>query len=62
MAADNQKESMDEENSTETRPIPSQAEGDDPPTSGEGNRPVPSQAEGDEETVEQSLRQKEGKR
>jgi hypothetical protein len=46
----------------ENRPIPSQAEGDDPPHSGEGNRPTPSQAEGDEETVDESLRQKEQKR
>jgi hypothetical protein len=46
----------------EERPIPSQAEGDDPPVSGEGGRPRPSQAEGDEETVEESLRQKEQKR
>jgi hypothetical protein len=44
------------------RPIPSQAEGDDPPNSGEGGRPVPSQAEGDEATVDESLRQKEQKR
>jgi hypothetical protein len=43
----------------DTRPIPSQAEGDDPVTSGEGTRPVPSQAEGDEETVDESLRQKD---
>lgn len=42
----------------ETRPIPSQAEGDDPVTSGKGTRPVPSQAEGDEETVDESLDQK----
>jgi hypothetical protein len=42
----------------ENRPIPSQAEGDDPPESGHGNRPTPSQAEGEEETVDESLRQK----
>ena len=46
----------------ENRPIPSQAEGDDPPVSGQGDRPRPSQAEGDEETVDESLRQKEQKR
>jgi hypothetical protein len=46
----------------ENRPIPSQAEGDDPPRSGQGTRPVPSQAEGDEETVDESLRQKEQRR
>ena len=40
----------------ETRPIPSQAEGDDPPESGHGGRPVPSQAEGDEETIDEALR------
>lgn len=43
------------------RPIPSKAEGDDPPHSGEGKRPRPSQAEGDEKTVDESLRQKERK-
>ena len=42
----------------ETRPVPSQAEGDDPVKSGTGTRPVPSQAEGDEETIDESLRQK----
>ncbi|MBC7927175.1 MAG: hypothetical protein H7039_16115 [Bryobacteraceae bacterium] len=47
--------------SAETRPIPSQAEGEDPATSGEGERSVPSQAEGDEATIDESLRQKEGK-
>ena len=45
----------------EKRPIPSQAEGDDPVSSGVGERPLPSQAEGDEETIDKSLRQKEGK-
>ena len=44
------------------RPIPSQAEGENPPQSGQGTRPVPSQAEGDEQTVDESLRQKEQKR
>jgi hypothetical protein len=43
------------------RPIPSQAEGDDPPHAGEGSRPRPSQAEGDEKTVDESLKQKERK-
>ena len=43
----------------DNRPVPSQAEGDDPPKRGKGGRPVPSQAEGDEETVDESLRQKE---
>ena len=46
----------------ETRPIPSQAEGDDPVSSGEGSRPIPSQAEGDEETIDQALRQKDQKK
>jgi len=45
----------------ETRPIPSQAEGDDPVSSGTGTRPTPSQAEGDEETVDQALRQQDKK-
>ena len=60
MAADQKNQAKTE--SAENRPIPSQAEGDDPTTSGEGNRPRPSQAEGDEETVDQSLRQKEGRK
>jgi len=60
MAADNRQDQSSKD-SAEQRPIPSQAEGDDPIRSGEGNRPRPSQAEGDEETVDQSLRQKEGK-
>ena len=43
----------------ETRPIPSQAEGDnDEGTPGVGTRPVPSQAEGDVETVEADLRRR----
>ena len=46
----------------ETRPIPSQAEGDDPVSSGEGSRPRPSQAEGDEQDMDQSLRQKDQKK
>lgn len=46
----------------ENRPTPSQAEGDDPPRDGQGSRPVPSQAEGDEDTIDESLRQKEQKR
>jgi len=62
MAADNQQRDKAQGDSAEDRPIPSQAEGDDPPTSGRGNRPVPSQAEGDEQTIEESLRQKESKR
>jgi mycoredoxin len=41
------------------RPVPSQAEGDDPPAAGQGDRPTPSQAEGEQETVDESLRQKE---
>ncbi len=45
----------------EERPIPSQAEGDDPQSNGEGTRPRPSQAEGDEATIDESLRQKENK-
>ena len=48
----------DNKTAEETRPIPSQAEGDDPVTAGRGDRPVPSQAEGDEETMDESLRQK----
>ena len=48
----------DNKTAEETRPIPSQAEGDDPVNSGAGTRPTPSQAEGDEETVDESLRQK----
>ena len=49
----------------ESRPIPSQAEGEDPDDQaqnrpgGADTRPVPSQAEGDEATVDESLRQKE---
>ena len=43
------------------RPIPSQAEGSDPPESGQGTRPVPSQAEGDERTIDEALR-KQGKK
>lgn len=43
----------------ETRPVPSQSEGDDPARPGQGDRPVPSQAEGDEETIDKSLRDKE---
>lgn len=62
MAADNQQRNDAQANSAEERPIPSQAEGDDPPRSGRGIRPVPSQAEGDEETIDESLRQKENKR
>ena len=44
----------------ETRPIPSQAEGDDPPESGQGGRPVPSQAEGDEKTIDEALKKQKG--
>ena len=49
----------------ETRPVPSQAEGEDVSAqqgkekTGNDTRPVPSQAEGDEETIDESLRQKE---
>ena len=43
MAADNQNEKTQTGNSSD-------------------DRPIPSQAEGDEQTVEESLRQKEGKR
>jgi hypothetical protein len=50
----------DEKEAEDLRPIPSQAEGDDPVTSGSGERPVPSQAEGEDEDIEQSLqRQKQ---
>lgn len=49
-----------DESSSEERPIPSQAEGDDPPESGSGSRPVPSQAEGDEATVDEALRKQDG--
>jgi hypothetical protein len=49
------------EKAEDTRPIPSQAEGDDPVSSGSGDRPRPSQAEGEEETVDESLRRHEGK-
>lgn len=49
------------EKADDSRPIPSQAEGDDPVTSGKGDRPRPSQAEGDEETVDEALRQQESR-
>jgi hypothetical protein len=55
----------DSEAAAESRPIPSQAEGEDPDdpmqnrAGGADTRPVPSQAEGDEATVDESLRQKE---
>jgi hypothetical protein len=62
MGADNQQRNNAQGDSAEERPIPSQAEGDDPPASGRGIRPVPSQAEGDEETIDESLRQKDSKR
>ena len=62
MAADNQSRNKAQGDSAEDRPIPSQAEGDDPPTSRRGIRPVPSQAEGDEQTLDESLRQKDSKR
>lgn len=45
----------DKDTAEETRPIPSQAEGDDSPEPGEGERPVPSQAEGEEETIDKAL-------
>jgi hypothetical protein len=48
-----------DESSSQDRPIPSQAEGSDPPESGAGSRPVPSQAEGDEATVDEALRKQE---
>ena len=57
-----------ENEAAENRPIPSQAEGEDPDDAsqderaGNDERPVPSQAEGDEETVDESLRQKERRR
>jgi hypothetical protein len=44
----------------EDRPLPSQAEGDDPPESGKGGRPVPSQAEGDEKTIDEALKKQKG--
>ncbi|MBC8167988.1 MAG: hypothetical protein H7Y20_19225 [Bryobacteraceae bacterium] len=44
--------------SADTRPIPSQAEGSDTKETNTGLRPVPSQAEGDEETIDKSLAQK----
>jgi hypothetical protein len=52
------------DNSADVRPIPSQAEGEDPDEPendgrGADTRPVPSQAEGDEQTIDKSLRQKE---
>lgn len=47
------------EKAEDARPVPSQAEGDDPVTGGDGLRPRPSQAEGDEESVEESLRRHE---
>jgi hypothetical protein len=50
----------DKDIAKETRPIPSQAEGDDPPESGQGVRPVPSQAEGDEKTIDEALRKQKG--
>jgi hypothetical protein len=50
-----------QETSEQTRPVPSQAEGDEPTTPGSGTRPVPSQAEGDEQTVDEALRQRERK-
>ena len=50
----------DKDLAEENRPIPSQAEGDDPPESGQGSRPRPSQAEGDEETIDEALRKQKG--
>ena len=52
----------DSKTAKDSRPVPSQAEGDDPASSGAGQRPRPSQAEGDEKTVDESLKQKEGKK
>ena len=55
----------DKNEAAESRPVPSQAEGEDPDdraqnrAGGADARPVPSQAEGDEATVDESLRQKE---
>ena len=46
----------------ETRPIPSQAEGEESPGKNQGGtRPVPSQAEGDEATIDEALRKQGGK-
>jgi hypothetical protein len=42
----------------ETRPVPSQAEGEEDTVESVDTRPIPSQAEGDEETVDEDLAQK----
>jgi hypothetical protein len=57
MADQKHDDQPDKNLAAETRPIPSQAEGDDEKGApGAGTRPVPSQAEGDAETVEADLR------
>ena len=59
MADQKHDDQPDKNLAAETRPIPSQAEGDnDEGTPGVGTRPVPSQAEGDVETVEADLRRR----
>jgi hypothetical protein len=60
MADKNRNDQPDKNLAAQTRPIPSQAEGEDedsePPA--RGIRPVPSQAEGDRETIEQGLKRR----
>ena len=59
MAEEHRNDQPDKNLAAETRPIPSQAEGEEERGApGRGTRPVPSQAEGDRETVEQDLKQR----
>jgi hypothetical protein len=58
MADKKRNDQPDKNLAAETRPIPSQAEGEENNTPGSGTRPVPSQAEGDRETVEQDLKRR----
>ena len=56
MAEKQRNDQPDKNLAAETRPIPSQAEGEEEVGApGRGMRPAPSQAEGDCETVEQDL-------
>lgn len=53
---------QDKKSPEETRPVPSQAEGEENPGRNQGGtRPVPSQAEGDEATIDEALRKQGGK-
>jgi hypothetical protein len=58
MADKNRNDQPDKNLAAETRPIPSQAEGEDSEPPARGIRPVPSQAEGDRETIEQDLKRR----